>query len=63
MIIKFPEGGRRLKHKMISILSLAEAEEALKKADDPEVKSDLEAAIRLQIKGKVTVALNTALRI
>ena len=63
MIVPFPKGGGRLNGKLRVDLTLAEARIAVKSASDPKVISDLEAAIRTVNKGKVVIALSTAIKI
>jgi hypothetical protein len=62
-IIAFPLGGARLNGKLRASLTVTEAKKALKSATDPEVISDLEAAIRIARQGKATVKLATAIKI
>jgi hypothetical protein len=63
MIVPFPKGGARLNGKLRTNLTLTEARLALKSATNPEVISDLRAAIRVANQGNVTVSLATALKI
>lgn len=63
MIVPFPKGGARLKGKLRSSLTVAEAKKALRTATEPEVIADLEAAIRIANQGKATVSLATAIKI
>lgn len=62
-VLEFPKGGARLRGKLRSTLTVAEAKEALRSATDPDVITDLKSAIRIADQGKAIVALATAIKI